>query len=230
MYLDGEIGTLLERLPAETHIMVVSDHGVKKMDGGICINEWLRREGYLTLFDDPPQGRLSSFEKVEVDWANTTVWGDGGYYGRIFFNVAGREPNGVIPADQYESFRDKLAEHIKSIPAPDGAPLNTRAFVPKEVYRQVRGVAPELLVYFDDLGWRSVGSVGHGDNYTFENDTGPDDANHAENGIYIYTPPQRDLGGQELSATQLMDFAPTVLDLFGLPIPADMQGQVIRAG
>ena len=46
---------------------------------------------------------------------------------------------------------------------------------------QVRGVAPDLLVYFDNLGWRSVGSFGHGDVYTFENDTGPDDANHAEN-------------------------------------------------
>ena len=33
------------RLPEETHIIVISDHGVKKMDGGICINEWLRREG-----------------------------------------------------------------------------------------------------------------------------------------------------------------------------------------
>ncbi|UCG22716.1 MAG: alkaline phosphatase family protein [Chloroflexota bacterium] len=226
--LDREIGTLLARLPDETHIIVVSDHGVKKMDGGICINEWLRREGYLTLLDDPPEGRLSSFEKVEVDWSNTTAWGDGGYYGRIFMNVAGREPNGVIPADQYEAFREKLAEHIKSIPSPNGAPLNTRAFMPQKIYREVRGVAPDLLVYFDDLGWRSVGSFGHGDIYTFENDTGPDDANHAENGIYIYTPPEHNLGGQQLPHTQLMDFAPTVLDLFDLPVPADMQGKVIR--
>jgi len=228
--LDREVGTLLERLPAETHIIVVSDHGVKKMDGGLCINEWLRRQGYLTLLDDPPQGRLSSFEKVEVNWGKTSVWGDGGYYGRIFLNVAGREPNGVIPAEQYESFRDKVAEHIKSIPAPDGSPMNTRVFKPGEIYRQVRGVAPDLIVYFDDLAWRSVGSFGHGDIYTFENDTGPDDANHAENGIYIYTPPERNLGGRQLAVTQLMDFAPTVLDLFGLPIPADMQGHVIRAG
>jgi arylsulfatase A-like enzyme len=37
------------------------------------------------------------------------------------------------------------------------------------------------------------------------------------------------LGGRQLANTQLMDFAPTVLDLFGLPIPADMQGHVIHA-
>jgi predicted AlkP superfamily phosphohydrolase/phosphomutase len=226
-YLDEEIGTLLDRLPPDTHTIVVSDHGVKKMDGGICINEWLRREGYLTLLDDPPEGVLSSFEKVEVDWANTRAWGDGGYYGRLFLNVEGREPNGVIPANEYESFRDQLAEHISSIAAPDGAPLDNRVYKPQEIYRNVRGVPPDLLIYFDNLGWRSVGSFGHGDIYTFENDTGPDDANHAVNGVWIYTPPEHDLG-IHLPPTQLMDFAPTVLDIFGLPIPEDMQGKVIR--
>ena len=228
-YLDEEIGTLLERLRAETHIIVISDHGVKKMDGGICVNEWLCREGYLKLLEEPRAGMLSSFEKLEVDWNNSTVWGDGGYYGRIFMNVAGREPNGVIPQAEYESFRDRLAEHIKQIPAPDGTPLDTKVFKPQEVYRQVRGVAPDLLVYFDNLGWRSVGSLGHGDIYTLENDTGPDDANHAVNGIYIYTPPEMNLGGRALPNTQLMDFTPTVLDIFGLPIPGDIQGKVIRA-
>lgn len=228
LYLDQEIGTLLERLPAETHVIVISDHGVKKMDGGICVNEWLRREGYLTLLDEPQEGILSSFEKLEVDWDKTTVWGDGGYYGRIFLNVAGREPNGVIPKADYESFRDRLADHIKQIPAPDGSPLDTKVFKPQEIYREVRGVAPDLLVYFDNLGWRSVGSLGHGDIYTLENDTGPDDANHAVNGIWIYTPPERNLGGRALPDSQLMDFTPTVLNIFGMPIPGDIQGNIIE--
>lgn len=226
-YLDGEIGTLLERLPEETHVIVISDHGVKKMDGGICVNEWLRREGLLTLMDEPPEGMLSSFEKVEVDWNKTQVWGDGGYYARIFLNVAGREPNGIIPQGQYESFRAELAERIKAITAPDGTPLDTKVFKPQEIYRTQRGVPPDLLVYFDNLGWRSVGSFGHGDIYTFANDTGPDDANHAVNGIWIYMPPERNLGGVKLPDSQLMDFAPTVLQLFGLPVPGDMQGRVI---
>ncbi len=229
-YLDQEIGTLLDRLPPDTHIMVISDHGVKKMDGGICINEWMRREGYLTLLEEPPEGHLSSFEKIEVDWSRTSAWGDGGYYARIFLNVADREPNGVIKKAEYEAYRDRLAEHIKSIPGPDGGPLDTKVFKPQEIYREVRNVAPDLIVYFDNLGWRSVGSFGYNNIYTFENDTGPDDANHAVNGIYIYTPPERNLGGKVLPPTQLMDFAPTVLELFNLPIPGDMQGKVIGTG
>jgi predicted AlkP superfamily phosphohydrolase/phosphomutase len=73
-----------------------------------------------------------------------------------------------------------------------------------------------------------VGSFGHGGIYTFDNDTGPDDANHAENGVYIYAPPAHDLGGKRLPAAQLMDFAPTVLNLLGVPVPADMQGKIIQ--
>lgn len=227
-YLDQEVGTLLERLPAETHVIVVSDHGVQKMEGGICINEWLRREGYLVLKEEPPEGKLTSLDKLEVDWEKTTVWGDGGYYARIFFNVQGREPQGVIPVDELVAFKEKVKEHIKAIPDPAGKPIDTHIYEPQDIYHEVRNVPPDLIVYLGNLSWRSVGSFGHGDIYTFENDTGPDDANHAENGIYIYAPPERNLGGKRLPDRQLMDFAPTVLNLFGLPIPADMQGSVIE--
>ncbi|MDJ0752428.1 MAG: alkaline phosphatase family protein [Ardenticatenaceae bacterium] len=230
LMLDREIGSLLERLPPEAHVMVVSDHGAKKMDGGICINEWLIGEGYLTLKETPPADRLTPLDKLSIDWSKTTVWGDGGYYARIWLNLAGRELQGAIPAEEYEAFRDRLAEHIKSIPGPDGRPLNTRVFKPEAIYQKVKNVAPDLLVYFDDLAWRSVGTLGHGDLYTFENDTGPDDANHAENGVLIYSPPANEasLGGQMLGQVGIMDFAPTVLSLLEVPIPDDMQGKVIN--
>ncbi|HEX6385493.1 MAG TPA: phosphodiesterase, partial [Anaerolineae bacterium] len=172
-------------------------------------------------------GWLSSFEKVEVDWSQTAAWGDGGYYGRIFLNVEGRESNGIISADEYETLRNRLAEHIEQIQTPDGKLMGNVVFKPREIYREVNNVAPDLIVYFGNLSWRSVGSFGHDDIYTFENDTGPDDANHAENGIWIYTQLGKNLGGKCLPDGQLMDFAPTVLDLFGLPIPTDMQGKVI---
>jgi predicted AlkP superfamily phosphohydrolase/phosphomutase len=229
IHLDRQIGTLLERVPDSTRILVVSDHGVKGMHGGICINEWLRREGYLALQAEPQGEGLVPFEKVAVDWDRTQVWGSGGYYARIFMNVAGREPQGTIPAADYESFRDRLADAIRAIPAPDGGAIGTRVFKPQEVYRQVTNIAPDLIVYFGDLSWRSVGSFGHGDIYTFENDTGPDDANHAENGMFILVDPRVESGGRRLAPPpHLMDVAPTILEMFGLPIPADMQGHPIR--
>ena len=84
-----------------------------------------------------------------------------------------------------------------------------------------------LIVYFGDLFWRSIGTVGHGSIYSFENDTGPDDCNHAQFGIVIKHDPDADMGpgGRELHGLQLMDMAPTILKQFDVPVPADMQGR-----
>jgi predicted AlkP superfamily phosphohydrolase/phosphomutase len=229
-YLDQELGEMLSALDDDTIVMVVSDHGAKKMDGGICINEWLRREGYLVLKEEPVResGKPIPFEKVEVDWEKTTAWGAGGYYARIFLNVQGRESNGLIPRADYEKVRNELADALEAIPDHQGNPLHTTCFRPEAIYRQVRNVAPDLIIYLGDLYWRSVGSLGFDSIYTFENDTGPDDANHAQDGMIIYYDPQQNLGGMPLSGLQLMDFAPTILHLMGQPIPEEMQGHVMR--
>lgn len=223
--LDRRIGELLSMLDDDTIVWVLSDHGAKKMDGGICVNEWLIREGYLVLKERP--NGVVPLEKCEVDWSRTTAWGGGGYYGRIFLNVAGREPQGIIPSGRYEAVRDELAQKLEVLTGPDGRPLGTTAHKPQEIYRTCRGVPPDLIVYFGDLFWRSVGSVGFESVYTFENDTGPDDANHAQQGLFICVDPRR-LGRGKVTGVHLYDVAPTMLTQLGLPVPADMIGRTLE--
>src|SRR6476620_3304354 len=102
--VDREIGELLAFADAETAVLVVSDHGAKRMDGGICVNEWLLANGYLALSEKPD--RPVPLSKVKVDWSQTKAWGDGGYYARVFLNVAGREPQGTVAPADYEKVRD----------------------------------------------------------------------------------------------------------------------------
>src|SRR5262249_16862735 len=148
----------------------------------------------------------------------TRAWGEGGYYGRIFLNVKGREPQGVIEPGEYEAFRERLAREIEAIPDDKGRPIGTRAPKPQELYRKGNGVAPDLLAYVGRLRWGAVGTVGHRAVHTFENDTGPDDANHAEEGLFILAGPGVP-AGRRLEGRQLMDVAPTLLGLYGLPVP-----------
>lgn len=227
-YLDREIGEILAMLDDDTIVLVVSDHGGQAMVGGFAINEWLRQEGLLVLKEEPLYEGLVPFEKVEIDWEKTTAWGAGGYYARVFMNVKGREPQGLIPAAEYEQARDELKERIEAIPDHQGNPMGSVVFKPEDLYREVRNVAPDLMVYFGNLKWRSVGSFGLPGIYTFENDTGPDDANHTQDGVFVLWDPRRDQGGRPIGGLQLMDVAPTILDIMDVTVPPDMQGRVVR--
>jgi predicted AlkP superfamily phosphohydrolase/phosphomutase len=223
-FVDVEIGRLLELLPQDTAVLVVSDHGARKMDGGICVNEWLIQEGYLTLKEYPKT--LTRFSDVQVDWSKTKAWGEGGYYSRIFLNVKGREPQGVIASSEYEAFRDELIRKLEGLGDESGRPIGTRVYRPEDLYPVLNGVPPDLICYFGDLNWRSVGSIGTGKIHTFENDTGPDDANHDWDGILILKDSEK-MGGQKLEGLELRDVAPTILELYGIPVPADMEGHSV---
>ena len=227
--LDEELGRTLEQLPEDVSVMVVSDHGAKSMTGAICINEWLISEGLLTLKQPPDEP--SRLDRRMIDWSQTKVWGEGGYYSRIFFNVQGREPEGLLPPEEYESLRDALIAKLETMTDEQGEPLGTRVFKPQEIYRECRGVPPDLIVYFGDLAWRAADSVGVGSHYLYENDTGPDDANHAQEGIFIWTPPEgaqlRDglATGDAPETFSIYDLAPTMLKIFDIEPPEEMIGK-----
>ncbi|RMF83225.1 MAG: phosphodiesterase [Nitrospinota bacterium] len=225
IYIDQEIGRLLSLLDDDTVVLVVSDHGAKRMDGGICINEWLIQEGYLTLKEYP--ATPTPLSKLSIDWSRTRAWGEGGYYARLFLNVKGREPEGTIDPAQYEQVRDELRARLEALTDEQGNNIGTRVFKPEEVYPVVNGIAPDLIVYFGNLYWRSVGIVGLRSVHTFENDTGPDDANHAEQGIFILYDPRRKEGRWREDMT-IYDVAPTILHHLGMAIPGDMEGKVLE--
>jgi predicted AlkP superfamily phosphohydrolase/phosphomutase len=221
-YLDEEVGRLLELLDEETAVLIVSDHGARRLDGGFCVNEWLVRAGLLALHEYPRA--VTPFDRLAVDWARTTAWGEGGYYARVFLNVRGREPQGTIDPADYEKVRDDLKARLEATAGEQGRPLGTRAFKPEEIYRAVRGVAPDLLVHFGDLAWRAVGGVGYPNLHVHENDTGPDDCNHAMFGAFILAAPGTSLRG-EMEGLSLLDVGPTLLELGGYDVPPSMQGR-----
>lgn len=222
--IDGEIGRTVEAAGEGASFVVVSDHGAKAMDGAICINEWLQREGYLTLKEQP--GERTRLTPAMIDWENTKAWGEGGYYGRLFLNVAGREPQGTIPPGAYEAVRGELISALEALGDEDGKLIGTRVFKPEDVYREINNIPPDMIVYFGDLDWRSAGSVGVGSIHLRENDTGPDDANHLPDGVFAW-----DGGGAGQLRTceryEIYDVAPTILRFFGLDVPDDMIGESI---
>ena len=227
LWLDEQIGSVLALLDKDTVVLIVSDHGAQRLDGGFAVNEWLIREGLLVLNEYPQT--VTPFEKLNVNWSKTRVWSEGGYYARVFFNMQGREPQGMVPAGDYESFQNEMKVKFEALTDDKGGPLNSPVFKPAEIYQRVRNVAPDLIVHFGGLYWRSIGTVGYKEIHVRENDTGPDSCNHAQYGMFILNAPNCPLKGKYEGAN-LLDIAPTLLGLAGHEIPPSMQGRSLVAG
>ena len=93
----------------------------------------------------------------------------------------------------------------------------------------MRNVAPDLIVHFGALYWRSIGGVGYPSLHVRENDTGPDDCNHAQHGAFVLAAPHF-AGSGLVEGASLLDMAPTLLELGGYDRPSSMQGKSLVAG
>jgi predicted AlkP superfamily phosphohydrolase/phosphomutase len=147
----------------------------------------------------------------------------------VFFNVKGREPEGVIAPGDYQRFRDEMKARLEATADEQGRPLGTLVFKPDEIYRNVRNVAPDLIAHFGALYWRSIGGVGYGRIHVQENDTGPDDCNHAQYGAFVLAASNLPLQGR-VEGARLLDVGPTLLELAGYDVPSSMQGRSLVSG
>lgn len=215
-FVDERLGALLARAANDddTAVLVVSDHGARTLQGGVCVNELLVREGLLTL-----RGRPSAptrLEDADVDWERTVAWAEGGYHARVTLNVRGREPRGTVEPEAVGRVTDELSRLFAGVAAPDGSAMQTRVLSPADVYPVLRGAPPDLMVFWDDLARRAVGTVGHGAIHVEDNDTGPDGCNHDWHGLYALAVPWESATGPG-GERDIAGVGATVLDLLGLP-------------
>jgi predicted AlkP superfamily phosphohydrolase/phosphomutase len=225
-FLDAEIGALLDRTDDDTAILVVSDHGARRMKGAICVNEYLRACGWLVLKNEPREP--VPLRAPDVDWSRTRAWAEGGYYARVFLNVRGREPEGIVDPEAVEAEVGALRRDLERMRV-DGLELEVRAHRPRELYRDVRGLAPELLVFFGDLDYRALSLVGTGSLFQERDDRRPDGANHDWNGIFVEAGAGVSARG-ELQDLSIYDVGPTILALMGVGIPQGWLGRDRSAG
>jgi len=259
--IDSEIAATLNVLtdsvpPAERDalsLLIVSDHGARALEGGFALNEWLIREGLLTLRSDLSAtdleaigpggaGGNSSGEAGKevpariplqpdlIDWSRTRAWGEGGYYGRLWLNIAGREPEGIVAPGDADRLLTELTDTLEALPDDRGKPMGTHCHRPRDLYRECTGVPPDLMIYFGDLDWRSIGTVDRrlvtGDRtpeqvteamlYTPGNDLGPDDANHDWEGIVVAAGAETDGVLRHGLPRHIDEVAGWVLKRFGL--------------
>ncbi len=186
--IDEGFERIRKALPKDTIIVVASDHGVKSMAGAFAVNEWLIKEGYLKLKEKPKKPGTDLTREI-IDWDSTIAWGWGGYYSRIFINLKGREPKGIVGKEEFEDVVTQLSNDLRRVRGDNGALWRNIVLRPEEIYPEVRGDPPDIMAYFDDLNWRAAGTIGWDTPFLPENDRGPDDAVHDWHGVFtVYDP------------------------------------------
>ena len=232
--LDDVVGAVRKNLPRETALFVISDHGFASFRKGVNLNRWLEEEGYLVLGGDPSSGvGAGEHEFWEVaDWRRTRAYVPG--LAGICLNVLGREPVGAVePGAQYQKLREEIRRKLEALTDPEtGQRVIHRVYRREELYEgPYLDELPDLIVGYE-RGYRTERTslkVGARRSVIVPNRT-------KWCGDHITVDPELVPGvlfcNRKVTTAEprLIDLAPTILTLLGVPVPPGMDGQALTLG
>lgn len=277
--LDAAAGQIIDRLPADTSVLIVSDHGGGPVvDRTIYLNRYLAQLGLLhykpeatsTLATIPKKllrsvfsavrGTLSSRQKsrlamlfpnllkktelaysafTSIDWTRTKAYCSEVLASppSIWINLKGVKPQGIVDPSEYDALVNLIIAKLAELKDPrTGKPVINRVYRREEIFHgPFANEGADLM-----LDWWSENSL-FSTQPSFPEETDnpalvirehkPTDVSewggtHRLYGIMIGRSPAFAVG-KEIDHPQLIDMAPTLLHLLGVPVPEDMDGHVL---
>jgi predicted AlkP superfamily phosphohydrolase/phosphomutase len=210
--IDALLGRLRDRLDEDTTLFVMSDHGFTLMKKEVYINRWLEDHGWLSFTKQPPDS-LHDIHPQSKAYSMDP--------GRIFVNVRGREPQGGVElGKEYEAVRSELIDSLSALSDPEsGEPMIERVYRREEIYSGVCYDQAPDLVAMPHRGYDLKGSI----KKDMLTDRG------VINGAHTYDDAMLYVQGQEVRKDEvaIVDVMPTILHLMGVPIPEDVDGEVL---
>jgi len=164
----------------------------------------------------------SKFIKIsECDWRKTKAYSFG-FGGGIFINLAGRQPYGIVPPEEYNSVVEEIKRKLYEVYDPEsGTPIVEKVYRKEELYSGPYLLdAPDLILQLKDGYTTSTYIQGKIISTVKSGRSG----NHSLDGILICYGDGINHGKVEAN---IIDLAPTILHIFGLPIPRYMDGRVL---
>ncbi|MGE3766386.1 MAG: alkaline phosphatase family protein [Kofleriaceae bacterium] len=225
--MDQLVGRVLAKVdPADpsNFVAVISDHGFQTFRRGVNLNAWLREQGYLVLKD----GARASEWFGGVDWSKTRAYALG--LGGIFLNIAGREGQGIVAPEDAPALADEIAARLATLVDPAGDEPAVRKCYPAHLVRgPYADQSPDVIVGYH-VGWRISwdGARGIAAGDVFSDNTKAWSGDHCIDpelvpGVLIANRPL------DVRAPHIVDIAPTVLDMFGIPPPRHMDGASLES-
>ena len=221
--MDELVGRVMGRIGERDVLLVISDHGFKSFQRGVNPNAWLWKNGYLAL----KNGVQSSGDCLrEVDWSRTRAYSMG--LAGIFLNIRGREAQGIVgPGAEARELKEEITSKLAGLrDEVKGKIAVNKVFDSARLYQgPYTENAPDLIVGYN-VGYRVSwkGATGIVNDTLFEDNVKAWSGDHSVDPRMV---PGILFSNRRLPADSpsLMDLAPTILELFGVPAPAFMDGK-----
>lgn len=211
--IDAMISRVLEVADDETVVLIVSDHGgTPNQHTPVEINEVLEQSGFVSYQTDPATGQR------EVDLSKTTALGIGLVH--VFISLEGREPGGIVPAEEYEATQQRIIDALLTYVDPA---TGERPFV-----LAVTRADAEML----NLAGELVGDVVYALKPGFDGAHGKQLPSTSfgiggQHSTFIMAGAGVRQGVRLSRQVRVVDVAPTVAYLLGIPVSDQVEGGVI---
>ncbi|MCX7591215.1 MAG: alkaline phosphatase family protein [Kiritimatiellae bacterium] len=224
--MDRAIGEAMRCVDDQTVLMVVSDHGFGSFRRQVNVNSWLMDNGYAVAIDRFSRGSADYFG--DISWPKTRAYGLG--INSLYLNLKGREPDGIVePGDEKERLLRELAMRLKEWRDPKtGGPVLKNVYRPEEIYSgPYLNEAPDLILGFAPTyraSWDTI--LGRYPREHILDNTDPWSGDHALDSSFMAGTL---LCNRKVTVNDptLSDLAPTILALWGVPVPRAMTGRNI---
>ena len=121
--MDVVVGRLLDEwMKPDDVLLVVSDHGFDSFRWQVNLNNWLVDEGFCALtnrnrIDDPlTKSKIDSGSLGWVNWESSQAYSAA--IGKIYLNLRGREPYGVVSAEEEDALLDRITARLYELRDP----------------------------------------------------------------------------------------------------------------
>lgn len=172
---------------------------------------------------------LSAFflSSQDIDWRRTKAYSFGNV-GQVFINLKGREPQGIVePGQEYEELKERIIAMLAEIKDPEtGQQVMERIYRREEIYDgdQVTWLA-DILILPRNLEYMATGLSEFVSNRIIATSFAYSGI-HRMDGILMLrgdgVKPRH-----QVQDAKIIDMAPTILHLLGVPVSPDMDGRVL---
>ncbi|PQO41101.1 alkaline phosphatase family protein [Blastopirellula marina] len=221
--MDGLVGRTMAKCDdGNTLLMVLSDHGFNTFRRGIDLNRWLEENGYLVVDDSRRKDEYLS----GIDWSKTKAFALG--LTGIFINLRGKYEQGIVePGEEADALKAEISAKLSQLVDPQ---TGTRGI--RRIYQAARAYrggykenAPDLIVGYESgyrISWDAA--VGKTSTQVFHDNTKAWSGDHCVDPSVV---PGILFCNQAIATEhpRLLDLAPTILELFGCPVPEYMDGK-----